>query len=92
MVVGLNCHSTDIPFQSDEEFSFDENLATNEYFAFGPKGTRGRDVDDFSIAWLYASGSKKGFTLVTGPRIVCYSVAGCVNYSYLLSFCYFSNC
>lgn len=44
MVVGFNPHSTDIPFQCDEEFSFDENLATNEYFAFRPKGTRGRDV------------------------------------------------
>lgn len=68
MIVGFNPHSTDILFQFDEKFSSDGNPVTNEYFASEPKGTRGRDLDDFRIAGPRSSNSKKGFTLVTSRR------------------------
>lgn len=59
MIVGFKPHSTDILFQFDENFSFDGNPVTNEYFAYEPEGTRGHDLDDFRVAGPHASVLRK---------------------------------
>lgn len=49
MVVDFHSHSTDIPFQFDEEFRSHGNSVTDDYFASDHEGNGGRDFDDFTV-------------------------------------------
>lgn len=70
MVVGFNSHHIDIPFHSDEEFSSNKNLVADEYFAFEPEDSGGRDLDsNFSVADpIPLASSRKGFKLGSGRK------------------------
>lgn len=55
--------TTNIPFQSDADFSPDGNPIADAYFLSNPEGIRGLDLSlDFNAAGSHDSGSKKSFT------------------------------
>ena len=65
----FNSHSTNLPFQSDEEFSSDGNSIANDYFGTDLEGSRGCDLDsDFSVAGPHSFSLRKSFILVTGHK------------------------
>lgn len=69
MTVRFNSHSTDLPFQSDEEFSSDGNSIANDYFGTDLEGSRGCDLDpDFSVVGPHSFSLRKNFILVTGHK------------------------
>ena len=69
MVIDFNSHCAEILSYSDGEFNSKGNDVDGAYFLSKPEGNRGRDLSlDFIVVGPHASGSKKGFKLVTGRK------------------------